>query len=314
MVNYLITGATGFLGSHLAKRLNKEDSRVYISNTKTANLEKVKNIVEAYKDISFDYIFHLAAVTKAGDYCLHHQGDQWIQNQIINTNILQYWKQYQPQAKMVCMGTSCSYASNIPMLETNYLLGEPEYSLYTYGMTKRMLLIGLQALENQYGLEWLYFIPSTLYGPGFELDDNHFIFDLIRNCYNAKYKNKPFVVWGDGKQRRELIYIDDAINTMLQLLPNKNEIFNLGSGQDYSINEFAEKVCKIYGYDHKQIEHDITKYVGVKEKKIDTNKVVKYTNRKNFLQTSLDKGLYQSIKYFTEASNKDKLNNKTLGL
>jgi GDP-L-fucose synthase len=295
----LVTGATGFLGKHLTRKLTERDVEIYVSNTAKANLLDVKNLY-IYNDVHFDCIFHLAAVTKAGDYCLTHQGDQWLANQTINTNILNYWKNHQPQAKMIAMGTSCSYSPGMYMEENNYLLGAPEKSLYTYAMTKRMLLLGLQAFQKQYHLDWLYFIPSTLYGPGFELDDNHFIFDFIRNGYNAKEKGESWSLWGDGEQRRELIYVDDAVDAMLDLLHCKNEVFNLGSGQDYTINEFAQKVCEIYEYDFESLAHDMTKYVGVREKKIDTKKVMRYLGGKDFLKTSLEKGLERSIKYFKE--------------
>ena len=181
----LVTGVSGFLGKHIKSKLLSLGWDVYESNTKKANLMNVENLY-CYNDIEFDYIFHLAVDTKAGDYCLKHPGKQWIVNQTINTNMLNYWVTNQRQAKMICMGTSCSYTPDILMSEENYLLGEPEESLYTYAMTKRMLLVGLRSLEKEHGVNWLYFIPSTLYGPGFELDDNHFIFDFIRNCYNAK--------------------------------------------------------------------------------------------------------------------------------
>ena len=258
---------------------------------------KVENLY-CYNDIKFDYIFHLAVDTKAGDYCLKHPGKQWIVNQTINTNMLNYWVEHQRQAKMICMGTSCSYTPDILMSEENYLLGEPEESLYTYAMTKRMLLVGLRSLEKEYGVNWLYFIPSTLYGPGFELDDNHFIFDFIRNCYNAKNKNRDFVVWGDGNQRRELIYVDDAVDAMFVLLNYNNTVFNLGSGQDNSINEFAEKVCKSYEYDYNLLKHDLTKYVGVKAKKIDTKKVIEHLGDETFLKTSLTDGIKKCVNYF----------------
>ena len=300
MKTILVTGATGFLGTHLCKRLKEEGHQVYVSNTKIANLNKVENL-NIYNDIKFDYIFHLAAVTKAGDYCLKHKGDQWLANQTINTNILKYWKDAQPQAKMICMGTSCSYAPDIFMTEQNYLLGEPDEGLYTYAMTKRMLLVGLQSLSEQYGLEWLYFIPSTLYGPNFELDDNHFIFDFIRNCYNAKYNNDDFIIWGDGEQRRELIYIDDAVDAMLALLGEKNEVFNLGSGQDNSINEFATIVCQAYDYDSSMIKRDLTKYVGVREKKIDTAKIDKHLYPKKLVNTHIEQGIMRAVTYFKKA-------------
>tara|TARA_Y100000034_G_scaffold93569_1_gene113269 strand:+ start:957 stop:1859 length:903 start_codon:yes stop_codon:yes gene_type:complete len=293
----LVTGATGFLGKHLTRKLTERGVEIYISNTAKANLLDVKNLY-IYNDVHFDCIFHLAAVTKAGDYCLTHQGDQWLANQTINTNILNYWKNHQPQAKMIAMGTSCSYSPGMHMQENNYLLGEPEESLHVYAMTKRMLLLGLQAFQHQYHLDWLYFIPSTLYGPGFELDDNHFIFDFIRNGYNAKEKGEPWSLWGDGEQRRELIYVDDAVDAMLDLLHCKNEVFNLGSGQDYAINEFAQKVCEIYEYDYASVQHDMSKYVGVREKKIDTAKVLSFLKEENFLKTNLDEGLRKSIEYF----------------
>ena len=295
----LVTGLTGFLGQHLTKKLEEMNAEIYISNTNKANLMNMENLY-IYNNVKFDYIFHLAAVTKAGDYCLFHQGDQWLSNQTINTNMLNYWKKHQPQAKMIAMGTSCSYSPVQKMKEDNYLLGEPEPSLHTYAMTKRMLLMGLQAIEHQYGLKWLYFIPSTLYGPGFELDDNHFIFDFIRNCYNAHEKGEVWRLWGDGEQRRELIYVEDAVNAMLNLLHCENEVFNLGSGQDYTINEFAKKVCEIYEYDFESIEHDMTKYVGVREKKIDTEKVMYYLGKETFLKTSIEDGLYKTIEYFKE--------------
>lgn len=293
----LVTGATGFLGTHLVKKLKEIGYVVLISNTKTANLSNLDNL-RIYDEIKFDYIFHLAAVTKAGDYCLKFKGDQWISNQIINTNILKYWKEKQPQAKMICMGTSCSYAPDVFMTEDNYLLGQPDEGLYTYAMTKRMLLVGLKSLEEQYGLKWLYFVPSTLYGPDFELDDNHFIFDFIRNCYNAKCNNDEFVVWGDGHQRRELIYVDDAVSAMINLLGFDNQVFNLGSGIDYSINEFAKIVCEIYDYDYSQVKHDLTKYVGVKEKRIDTIKTENALGSNSLNNTSLKDGLRIAIDYF----------------
>lgn len=295
MKKALITGATGFLGRHLTKDLQARDFQITISNTKINSLDKPENLTRLNE--KFDYIFHLAAVTKAGDYCLTHQGDQWISNQKINTNILDYWKNHQPQAKMICMGTSCSYSPSLPMIEENYLKGEPDEGLYTYAMTKRMLLTGLHSLSKQYGLKWLYFVPSTLYGPDFELDDNHFIFDLIRNCYNAKHGGKPFTIWGDGSQRRELVYVEDAVKSMLNLLNKENQVFNIASGQDYSINEFAKKVCEIIGHDYIKTIRDLSKYVGVKEKKVNIKKVTRLLGEKHFI-TPLSEGLKRTANYY----------------
>ena len=78
-LNILITGGTGFVGGHLTNKLKSLGHSVYISNTKKYNLCKINNLY-GLNHISFDYIFHLAAATKAGDYCLTHMGDQSANN------------------------------------------------------------------------------------------------------------------------------------------------------------------------------------------------------------------------------------------
>jgi len=298
----LVTGATGYLGKHLVPRLRDLGFDVHISNTTQANLLEIENL-NVFDDQKFDYIFHLAALAKAGDYCLTHSGEQWEVNQIINSNILKYWCKHQPQAKIICMGTSCSYAVDAHLMddglcENNYLLGEPEEGLYTYAMTKRMLLVGLKAYQKQYGLKWSYFIPSTLYGPNFDINDTHFIFDLIKKIYAGKYHNAKVELWGDGFQRRELVYIDDAVDAMIKLLNVDNKIFNIGSGQDYSIRDFAQKLCYIFEYEHDKISYDISKYVGVREKRLNVEKVKKYIPNMDW--TSLDDGIKKAVEYYVK--------------
>jgi GDP-L-fucose synthase len=291
----LLTGSRGFLGRHLIKKLKILGFTVYESNTSVANLLDYKNL-EIYREINFDYIIHLAAKTKAGDYCLYHKGEQWIDNQTINTNILKFWKEYQSQSKMIAMGTSCSYSPNLPLSEQNYMLGEPEKGLYTYALTKRMLLNGLESINHQYGLKFNYLIPSTLYGPNFDIDDSHFIFDLIKKIILGKTENKEVVLWGDGLQRRELIYIDDAVDIIIKSLNLENEVLNLGTGSDFSIKEYASKICKIVGYDENLIIYDTSKYVGVREKKLDIGKLTKTLDNLTF--KDVDYGLEKTINFY----------------
>ena len=301
--NILVTGGTGFVGKRLVKRLRDMGHSVYVSNTKNLNLYKIENLYEL-NSIKMDYIFHLAVATEAGDYCLTHQGEQWINNQILNTNILSYWRDFQPQAKLISMGTSGSYPVNSPMMEGNYLLGSPEEDLFTYAMTKRMLLIGQMALEKQYGLKWLHLVPSTIYGPGFHEEDHHMIIDLIRKIYNGKHYGTSVELWGDGYQRRELIYIDDAIEAMLGLLQEENQVFNLGSSNDLPIRHFAEQICNIVGYDQNKIHYNVNRYVGVKKRKLEVDKIKK--TLVNYCQTTLKSGLSRTIEFYHDNYGKNK--------
>jgi GDP-L-fucose synthase len=298
--NILITGNRGFLGRHLSSALEKLNCNLYFSNTKIANLMDYKNL-KIYDDIKFDFIFHLAAHTKAGDYCLYHKGEQFEINQTINTNILKYWRESQPQAKMIAMGTSCSYSPNLDLSEENYLKGEPDDGLYTYAMTKRMLLIGLKSLSEQYGLKFMYYVPSTLYGEEFDIDDSHFIFDLIKKIHSGKKYDTEVVLWGDGYQKRELIYVKDAIDIILKTINNNNKIINLGTGVEYSIREYAEKICDVIHYDKNKIIYDESKYVGVRSKKLSTKNLGLFLS--NYEYSKIENVLQNVINYYINKEN-----------
>ena len=290
----LVTGATGFMGTRLVKALVDSGMVVHKCNTKIGNLEKYENLL-GFNQEKFDYIFHLAAHTKAGDWCLHNSSEQWITNQIINTNIVKYWSEHQPQAKFIAMGTSCSYDPNLPLSEDYYEQGSPEGGLYYYAETKRMLLTGLRAVGKQHGCKWLYLVPSTLYGPGYSKDDTHFIFDLVRKIQSAAVNDTDVVLWGDGHQKRELIHIDDFIKLAISTLPIDGEVINIGRGREYTIREYAGIICDIVDYDRSKIMYDESKYVGVRSKRLDISKIQKIYPK--FMYTPLEEGLKQLVNW-----------------
>lgn len=294
----LITGATGFLGTSLVKKLTEQKHDLVCLNSKNCDLTQPESLYH-FNDQKYDQIFHLAAWTQAGDFCLHHPGEQWLINQKINTNVLSWWQACQPQAKLIAMGTSCAYAPNAILTEENYLEGQPIESLYTYAMTKRMMYVGLQALHKQYDLQYLYAVPSTLYGADYHTDGRqmHFIFDLIRKIRLGKTKQVPVQLWGDGYQSRELVYVDDFVDILLKLNTSvTNEIVNIGAGTEYTIREFCRILCDIIGYDANLVEYDTTKYVGAKSKCLNIDKLKSLIPDLEF--TSLEQGLETTINWF----------------
>lgn len=298
-MNVLVTGATGFLGTVLCNRLRASGSTVTALGSRDADLTK-QGSLDRYADQRFDQVWHLAAWTQAGDFCLRHPGEQWIRNQQINTEALRFWSERQPQAKLIAMGTSCAYSPDVELKEENYLLGEPIDSLYTYAMTKRMLFVGLKSLVKQYGLKYVCLVPSTLYGPGYHSDDRqmHFIFDLIRKILRAKLHGDQVVLWGDGHQRRELVHVDDFARAALQLAAEcDNELVNIGAGEEFTIRRFAELICEVTGYDFGAIAFDTSRYTGAKSKCLKTEKLAGILP--DFHRTDLAAGLRQTIEWMT---------------
>src|SRR3989344_1182901 len=109
----LVTGATGFLGNYLCPYLESQGNEVIKANSKNCDLTKADSLGQ-FSTIKFNQIYHLAAWTQAGDFCLYHPGEQWIINQQMNTNMLAWWEEHEPQAKLILIGPSCTYAPNLP--------------------------------------------------------------------------------------------------------------------------------------------------------------------------------------------------------
>lgn len=300
-MNILVTGASGFLGQTLCRRLREGGHELVELNSRNCDLTRPEQL-EAHGASHFDRIYHLAAWTQAGDFCLHHPGEQWIINQQINTHVLDWWRRRQPQARLICMGTSCGYDPELPLSEEYYLRGQPIAGLFTYAMTKRMLLAGLMALHQQFGLEYLYVIPSTLYGPGYHTDGRqmHFIFDLIRKVLRGHHEQEPVVLWGDGEQRRELVFVGDFVDLLLRLETCcRNTLVNLGAGTDHTIREFAQAICAQVGYDADRIQYDQTRYVGARAKLLVIDKLRGLIAQPGF--RSLAQGLAETIAWFQAA-------------
>lgn len=296
-----ITGGSGFLGWHLSRELEKRGIDYVAASSREVDLTQdhaLKECVEGKVDV----IFHLAAWTRAGTFCRTHPGSQWLINQQLNTNVLAWWNREQPQASLVAMGTSVSYAKGLPLSEEHYLDGQPIEDFYAYAMCKRMLLIGMQMLNRQFGLRYLYVVPSTLYGPKYHTDGRqmHFIFDLIRKIIRGKELGEPVVLWGDGHQRRELVFVDDFVQALLALVEKvDNDIVNIGAGEEHSIRTFASHICRIVGYPEERIAYDTTRYVGATSKCLNVAKIRRLLPE--YSPRPLEDGLRATIAWFYEA-------------
>ncbi len=181
----------------------------------------------------------------------------------------------------------------------------PISSLFTYAMTKRMLYAGLLALNKQYGLKYLCLVPSTLYGTGYHTDGRqmHFIFDLIRKIIRGKLYDEPVILWGDGTQSRELVFVEDFAKIAMELAQTvDNDLINIGAGEEFTIRHFAKIICEEVGYDFNKIQFDTSRYVGAKSKCLVVDKLKQ--SLPNFGLTPLELGLTKTIEWFWQEQEK----------
>ncbi len=299
---FLITGGTGFLGQNMVPFLRNIGARVdEVGSSYDLTTREAADCLFA-RAIDYDYIIHGAAVQAAGDWPLKHKAEQYDKNLQIHTNTLSAWKKYQPQAKMIGIGSSCSYPGVKEVLkETEYWDGPMHDSVDIYGFTKKAVSVGIEAYKSQYGLKGTTVIFATLYGPydHFDPEKSHVVSALIKKFVDARHAGVRTVeVWGSGTQTRELIYVDDQIKGLLAVLDYDGPLINIGTGVATPINKLAESIKDIINYQG-EIVYNLSKFVGIQRKVLDVSLArEKYGWTTEIPLLTLQEGLTKTVAYY----------------
>ena len=147
-----------------------------------------------------------------------------------------------------------------------------------------------ESYNEQYGTNYKCIMPTNTYGPNdnYNKMNSHFFPSLIKKIYQLKgKKNKKLILWGNGKSKREVIYVDDIADACVFFMNKKikETIINIGTGKDYSIKEYADKVLKILLPNEKmKIKYDRKKPNGTPRKVMNVDLARKYgwTSKINF--------------------------------
>lgn len=305
---FLITGGTGFFGKNLVPYIQSRNGTVdYFGSA--FDLSTDSGTEKAFKTFQqeYDYIIHAAVLQGAGDWPLYHKAEQFDVNCRIHTNVFKYWHKYQPQARMIGLGSSCSYPGTLSVLPENcYWDGPMHESVDIYGLTKKVMNVGIEAYKSQYGLKGTTVVFATLYGPhdSFHKERAHVVSALIRKFVEAKENNSPQVeVWGDGTQTRELIYVEDQIKGMMTVLNHDGPLINIGTGTTHTIRELAETIKSLVGYEG-EIFYNTNRFVGIKHKVLDISLAKEsYGWTTKVVLDSFETNIRKSIDWFVENKN-----------
>lgn len=273
---FLVTGGTGFFGKNFKTYVEKLGGFVTTIGSKfdLSNENEAELLFSTILTEKYDYIIHGAALQAAGDWPLYHKAEQYDINLRIHSNTFKMWHKYQPQSKMIGIGSSCSYPKTKEILsEVDYWDGAMHESVDIYGFTKKALSVGIEAYKSQYGLTGTTVIFATLYGPHdhFDPEKSHVVSALVKKFVDGKRNNhKEVEVWGDGTQTRELIYVEDQVKGLLSILDYDGSLINIGTGESITIRELAETIKDVIGFDGK-IVYNTNRFVGVKHKVLDVS-------------------------------------------
>ena len=139
--------------------------------------------------------------------------------------------------------------SKQPIKEKYLLSSDLEKTNDAYAIAKIAGIKMCSAYNEQYGVNYISLMPTNLYGPGdnYNLDTSHFFPALIKKVFNSiKQNKKEIIIWGDGKPKRELMYVDDLAYAC-EFFLNKNckhDLINIGSGQEQTIENYCKYILK----------------------------------------------------------------------
>jgi len=242
----VVTGGNGLVGSQFGSTYHK-------LSRKDADFTRRDETVALFKKLAPETVIHTAAKVGGLYSNIQSPADYFEQNQYINTHILEACH-LSGVKKVVAFLSTCIFpdAVEYPLTEEKIHSGPPHHSNYGYAYAKRMLEVGIQTHNQQYGTRYFCVIPTNIYGThdNFSLEEGHVIPALIHKVYLARENKTALQVPGDGSALREFVFARDVAHIVDRLLTEYNGTAPLiiSSGYEISILQILEMITELMNY------------------------------------------------------------------
>ena len=302
MGRLLVTGQNGLVGSQFKGDLIGITSKVCdLRDTKAVDsVFSFYTDKEIQKEYTVDKVIHCAGKVGGLGGNMHHKGEFFYDNIMINTNVIEACRKYDVE-KLVVFLSTCVFPDNVeyPLTESKIHMGPPHFSNDAYAYAKRMADIQIRAYREQYGLRYTSVIPTNIYGPNdnFNLQNGHVIPSLIHKCYLARENNTNFNIWGSGKPLREFIHARDIAELSKWVLDNydESEPIILSTSEEISIKDVVDIIIENMNFKGNVI-FDSSKPDGQFRKPSDNSKIKNYLP--NYKFTPFEIGIKETIEWF----------------
>lgn len=266
----LITGAAGFLGSHLCDRFISEGFHVFgMDNLITGSLDNIEHLMPlenfefCHHDVSnfvhisgeLDYILHFASPASPIDYL--KIPIQTLKVGSLGTHNLLGLARAKG-ARMLIASTSEVYGDPLvhPQTEEYYGNVNPVGPRGVYDEAKRFQEAITMAYHTYHDLETRIVRIFNTYGPRMRLNDGRVLPAFIGQAL----RGEDLTIFGDGSQTRSFCYVDDQVEGIFRLLMSDYPYpVNIGNPDEITISQFAEEIIELTGTDQKVIYKDLPK-------------------------------------------------------
>lgn len=296
-----IAGHRGLVGSAVTNKLNELGYKNIVYRTRAElDLSDQSAVTNFMRENEPEYVIDCAARVGGIKANMTYPAEFLYENLQIQNNLIWSSKEIGVK-KFLFLGSSCIYPRNSlqPMKEEYFMQGKPESTNEAYAYAKIAGMKLCEYIYEEYGLNFISCMPTNVYGENddFNPETSHVIPSLLRRVHEAKIKGEhEVIIWGSGKSRREFLHVDDLADAIVWILFNydKKQFLNVGTGQDLSIKELAEKIKKLTGYKGKLV-FDTSKPDGMPKKLLDVSKL---NNEGWSYKINFDEGLRRTYQWY----------------
>ena len=304
-----LAGHKGLVGSAVLRKLKQLNySNIITVEKKKLDLLDQKKVFDFLKKKKINSIIICAARVGGIKANNTYKADFIYENLTIQNNLI-HGAKINNILNLIFLGSSCIYPKNCkqPIKEEYLLSGRLEKTNEPYAIAK---IAGIKMCESynfQYKTNYKCIMPTNTFGPGdnYNLESSHFLPALITKVHQCKVEKNPFLeLWGNGITKRELIYVEDLAEAIVYFLDKKlsNNLINVGSGIEKTIDQYAKIVCEIIGVKLK-IKYKDKSLIGTPRKLLDSS----YAKKNGWKsKTNLKRDILKTYKSFlNEISSKE---------
>ena len=312
MKNIFVSGHKGMVGSAIYRKLSEQNEvEIITCSRQECDLTNQKSVSDFFFSKKIDEVY-LAAAKVGGIHANNTYPAEFIyENLMIQANIIHSAFQSGVK-KLLFLGSSCIYPKRAkqPMAEDELLTGQLEETNEPYAIAKIAGIKLCESFNRQHGTDYRSVMPTNLYGQGdnFHPENSHVIPAMMQRFHQAVQNgDKQVMIWGTGKPMREFLHVDDMAEACVYVMNLAKEQYdknvqpmlshiNVGTGVDCTINELAQTMAKVVGFDG-ELVFDTSKPDGTPRKLLDVNRLKKLGWQSTI---TLEQGLEKTYSWFLE--------------
>jgi len=304
MSKYVVTGGSGFIGSNLVRDLLSEGDEVVVVDSmhtgSKSNLEGLDVPVFQMRADEFyekekpewadvDGIFHLGKPSASPIY----RADRGKVVEAVAGSVAVFEMAREAGAKVVAASTSSVYNGVPPPQAEDAAVAPTDFYTEPRLFEERLAAV----YHSYYGVRWAEMRFFSVYGPREEGKKN--LANLVTQALWCALSGKTFEIYGDGKQRRDFVYVGDVVRALeLAMSSGSNGVYNVGTGTSRSLNEMVDLLEKVTGLELsvRYVPNPVKNYVAVTQ--ASTEKAKKEIGFE--AQVALEEGIRRIYDYYSK--------------